>query len=283
MVLRRTSTWNAQPKPMPKRPKYRESDFPPPGTVFVAPTSDGRLAAGRVLRRQFEGGAQAALVAATPWLGTEPPPLHLPALRETLVLNHHSHKNRPEIFWAQEVMPPDFQIVGEIELSADDLAATSDIFGGWQGVTIHALKQWRWDHDREALLRDEALEKAERAETQRKQAEARAELMRTLTLDSLATRTWFESWEDVQSNLPVHECRALMSSLVNDLRAAPKLTMAVVRRRLKESVKDFNHLDKDRHFISTIEREDLCEAYEQILCAARFPQLADEVDQWRQW
>lgn len=254
-----------------------------PGTVFVAPTRDGRLSAGRVLRREFHGGAQAALIAATPWLGNELPPLDLPALRQTLILNHHKWKDERELFWVDDLMPPDFLIVGQIELSPDDLAASSYHSTGWQSVPIQALKQWRWDHDREALLRDEALEAANQAETNRQRAEVRAEYLRTLTLDSLVDRTWFPAWETVDSNLPIHECRLLIANLVNELRTAPKLTMGVAKRLLKQSVQAFNRLDAEQQFISTIEREDLCEAYEQIMCAAKFPQVVDQIDQWRDW
>ena len=136
---------------MPKRPKYREEEFPPPGTVFVARTDDGRLAAGRVLRREFTGGAQAALIAATPWIGDKPPSLNLPALRETLILTHHNWKNEPRIFWVSDLIPSSFTILGQIDLPEEDEAASSSSFTGWQSVPIHALKQWRWDHDRGAF------------------------------------------------------------------------------------------------------------------------------------
>ena len=61
----------SRPTAMSRRRTYRQQDFPPPGTVFAAPTSDGRFSAGRVLCRQFHGGAQAALIAGTPWLGDQ--------------------------------------------------------------------------------------------------------------------------------------------------------------------------------------------------------------------
>lgn len=146
---------------MSRRPKYCEQDFPPSGTIFAAPTSDGRFSAGRILRREFHGGAQGALIAASPWLGEELPPLKLPVLRETLHLSHHKWKNDPRVFWVHDPMPRDFIIVGQIEPSPNDLAASSDTFAGWQSVPIHALLQWRWDHDREALLRDEVQHAAE--------------------------------------------------------------------------------------------------------------------------
>lgn len=268
---------------MSKRPRYREQDFPQPGTVFAAPTSDGRFSAGRVLRQQFHGGAQGALIAASPWLGMKLPTQELPALRETLILRHHKWKGDPTVFWVHDLMPPDFIIVVQIELSPEDLAASSYTFTGWQSVPHHAQTQWRWDHDREALLRDEAQLAADLAETQRKRAAAHAELMRTLTLDSLLDRRWFASWEDFDSILPLHECRSIIDKLVTELRAAPMLTLRVVKKHLKQSVKDVNCLDAEHHFISTIEREDLYEAYEHIMCAAKFPQVVDQVDQWRKW
>jgi hypothetical protein len=236
-----------------------------------------------VLRRQIHGGAQAVLIAATPWLGNDLPTLDVPALRETLILNHHSWKRKREIIWVHDLMPPEFVVVGRIDLSPDDLVASSSSFTGWQSVPIQALMQWRWDHDRAALLQEEARQAAELAEVQRQRAVAQAELMRTLTLDSLVDRTWFASWEDSDSKLPLHQCRSLIRKLVNELREAPKLTLGVVKKHLKQSVKDFNRLDAERRFISTIEREDLCDAYEQIVCAARFPQAANQIDQWRDW
>src|SRR5687768_1791058 len=90
---------DVRPKSMSPRPKYNEEDFPAPGTVFVAPMDDGRFSSGRVLRRQFQGGAQAALITASPWIGSEPPPLDLPELKETLVLSHHNWKDRREFVW----------------------------------------------------------------------------------------------------------------------------------------------------------------------------------------
>ena len=111
----------------------------------------------------------------------------------------------------------------------------------------------------------------------------RAEFMRTLTLDWVVDRTWFASWEDSGSNLPPHECRSLIAKLVNELRAAPKLTLGVAKKHLRQSVMDFNGLNEEHHFTSTIEREDLCEAYEQIACAAKFPQVMDQIERWRNW
>ena len=268
---------------MPRRPKYQEGDFPPPGTVFIAPTKDGRLSSGRVLRRQFEGGAQAALIAASPWLGSEIPRLDLPDLRKTLVLTHHSHEGHQEVFWVFDLMPPDFTVIGQIELPPEDRAASSHSFTGWQGVPIQALLQWRWDHDRDALLREEALDEAREAETHLETAKRRSAYLLTLTLDSLASRKWFDSWDADQSSLYSKDSRSAISRLIDELRGAPRITKGLAKRLLKQSVEAFNQLDTAHRFIATFEREDICEAYEQIMSAAGFPELADEVDKWRDW
>ena len=268
---------------MAKRVKFTEEDFPEPGSVFVAPTGDGRLAVGRVLRRQMEGGAVGVLLAASPWIGATIPPLDTPILRETLVLTHHSWKGKREIFWVHDRMPLDFQIVGQIPLLGEDLAETSNTFGGWQSVPLQVLTQWRWDHDREALLREEAEKKAADSERQRQTAAARAEYMLTLTLESLAVKEWLDSWEDTEVGERMPEAKGVLVDLVKDLRAQTKLTKPVVRKMLKQAVEVFNRLDAGNNFISTIEREDLCEALEQIACACGMPGLAEDVDRWRNW
>ena len=109
-----------------KRPKYKAEDFPEPGSVFVAPMKDGRLTAGRVLRREHEGGAMAVLLAGSPWIGNAPPPLDLPQLRETLEFTHHGYGNpnrwgeRTNLLWSWYLMPEDFRVIGSIELSREE-------------------------------------------------------------------------------------------------------------------------------------------------------------------
>lgn len=268
---------------MAKRVKLTEADFPEPGLVFVAPTADGRMAGGRVLRRQMEGGAVGVLLAVSPWIGATIPSLDCQLLRETLVLTHHNWKGRREIYWVHDRMPLDFKIVGQIPLSDEELAETSNTFGGWQSVPLQVLTQWRWDHDREALLREEAEKKTADKERRQKAAAVRAEYLRTLTLESLAGKEWLESWDGEVSRSPRQAARQLLGKLVEELRAQAQLTKPVVRKLLKKTVESFNHLDAANHFIFTIEREDLCEAFEQIVCACGFPQFCDEVDSWREW
>ena len=268
---------------MAQKTKFGEDDFPRPGTVFVAPTKDGRLSAGRVLCSEFHGGAHAVLISGSPWIGDKAPPLDLPDLRSILYCNHHNYDSGPLLIWVHDLIPPHFIIIGELELSADELATSSNSYSGWEYIPNQVLMQWRWEHDREALVEEDARLFAEKTEASRQRAAVRAEYMRTLTLDSLAERVWFTTWEDTDIGLPLDECRSLIAKLVQELRAVPKLTLTIAKRLLKQSVKEFNRLDAKQHFINTIEREGLCEAYDQIMAAAKFPQAANQVELWRDW
>jgi hypothetical protein len=267
---------------MAKKPKHKLEEFPEPGSVFVAPMANGRFCAGRVLRRQFSGGANAAMIAATPWIGNAAPAIDLPVLKEILVLNHHAWKDQPEILWVGELMPPEFTIIGTVELSLKDMAVECLSYGRWQFIPGQVLLQWRWDHDREQLLREEAEEKIKADEERRIAAERRQQYLGSLTLDTLVAQTWFPTW-DPDSVAAVEESRNILARLVGDLQALPQLTSGAVKKRLKQSVKEFNRLDAKLQFIETVEREDICEALEQIACATRFPQLVDQIGEWREW
>ncbi len=270
---------------MPKRPKFSEDDLPVPGTVFASPMADGRFCSGRVLRRQTEGGYPSALIATSPWIGNGLPSLDLSELRETLVLNHHGWENVRWHFWVSERMPSNFAILGRIEVSDEEFSADSNSYANWNAVALQVLAQWRWDNDREALLREEALKTAADAESRRRAAETRAKYLKELTLDTLVGRTWFANWEQDSDEAPRHleAARAVISTLIEELRTATKLTKVTAKRFLRRSVEAFNRLDSERQFIDTVERDDIYEAYEQIMSAARFPQLADCIDEWRDW
>ena len=148
---------------------------------------------------------------------------------------------------------------------------------------MQAVLQWRWDHDREALLLEEAEAAVALAKLQQQRAEQRARFMSTLTLELLANQSWFEAWEASHSDATIQQCRTLLVNLINELRALPKLTQGSVKKHFRQALKELNRLDADQHFITTLEREDLLEAFEQIACAAKFPYAVDVIDKGRDW
>lgn len=265
------------------RPGYTSADFPEPGSVFVAPMPDGRLCAGRVLRSEFNRGAHAVLLAASTWIGSSDPELSDPRLVEVSLLTHHAWDRTPNVFWTFDLMPADFRTIGRIAPTAAELDIRSDSYGGWQSVPLQAYAQWRWDHDREALLTEEAQKEAEEAERKRISSERRAQYMRSLTLDSLAEQEWFESRGDEETSAQVARIRDVIMRLIADLRGLPKRTQATVQKRFRQAIKELNQIDAEGDGILTIEREDICEALEQIACAAKYPMLAHAIDQLREW
>lgn len=268
---------------MAKRRKYTEKDFPPVGSVFASQTADGRYAVGRVLRIETEKGEARALIAASSWLGNEIPATNLPVIFDTLIKTHHSWKRHPEILWVNHPMPDQFRIIGQVTLSHEDLNAVSNTFGGWESIPLQVLTQWRWDHEREALLQEEAAKAAAEAERRVQNQKIRDEFMKSLTLPSLAQKDWLEDWSDeVPANAKLKSAE-LLKQLVAALAANSKRTKAATRKLLKQTVESLNQLDSVHSFIHTVEREDLCEALTQIVCAAGFPMLADDIDQLRDW
>lgn len=111
--------------------------------------------------------------------------------------------------------------------------------------------------------------------------ESRADLLRSLTLESLAGRNWLATWDASRSTTVT--TRQLLAKLVADLRALPKLSSGPVGMLVQGCVKELNRLDRQSQFIDTIEREELYEAFEQILWAARQPSVIDEIEMWRDW
>ena len=103
----------------------------------------------------------------------------------------------------------------------------------------------------------------------------------SVTLEKLAETQWFASWDPELDT--TRQARELVSRLVEELRNVPKRTKALVSKPVRAAIKDLNKLDKKQQFIDTIEREEICEAFEQIVCAAGQPSLVHEIDNWRDW
>ena len=204
-------------------------------------------------------------------------------IRRPLFLTHHSWANEREAAWVCTPPPASFIPVGAIEITAADAALAVESYSHWELLSFQILRQWRWDNDREALLVEEAAEKAREAGERRIAAERRAEMLRSLTLDNVSSRVWFADWDEELEGPNLPAARQLVSQLIASLRNSPKLTKAVARRLLRATVKDFNRLDAKNRFIETTHREDICDALEIVLAAARHPELADEIDQWRDW
>jgi hypothetical protein len=270
---------------MSPRPKYTLKDFPRPGTVFAMPLADGRVGVCRVLRVDATMGAPAALVAASDWISEQPPQLNDRAVRRILVLDHHSHGGRAEVIWIVEPPPEDFRKLGEIEVVHEDEESESNSFSGWTSLSYQVLAQWRWHHDREAVLAEDTAEKDAELAARAGAARKRAAYLSAVSFSDLLAKDLFPQWEDYPPDAAKAGCQRIIQSFIRALEAVARpLDRDFVARRLKQCIEEINHLDsQEGWFIETIEREDLCEVLEEILNAAKFPGLVKRVDEWRDW
>lgn len=267
-----------------RRPKLE--DFPAPGSAWLVPLADGRRTAARVLQRANEDGTPGVLVLGSAWIGPAQARPAAAEVRPALVLTHHSHDGHAFVFWTGELPPSDWLPLDPVPPSAEEATLVCRSYTHWDLVARQALLQWRWDHEREALLADLAREEAEERAALEAARKRRAEWLATLTLDGLREEKWFAAWDGNASDrrhLP--PARAILRRLVDELRVAsrPQLERKVARRLLKTAVASFNELQRKDHFIDTFTRAHVCEALEQVMCAARFPDLAGAVHGWRTW
>src|SRR5262245_28462810 len=138
--------------------------LPNPGDAFLMPVEDGRFGVCRVLRHGarenwLANGGSGVLAAASSWIGRQPPDVSDLRLREILVLNHHAWKNVKEMNWVNDPAPPSFRYIGVIPPSPAEKRATCGSSASWEHFPQQLYSQWRWDHERAEVLRDDASEK----------------------------------------------------------------------------------------------------------------------------
>lgn len=123
------------------------------------PLADGRWGACRVLAERATKGV---VIENLDWLDPERPSLDDLRGVGALVLDHHAWVSAPNRFAVDEAPPSTFEPLGVVELSADERATKCSAWGSWEALALHTVLQWRWHHDRKALLAEEAREAAER-------------------------------------------------------------------------------------------------------------------------
>ncbi|MBW8863396.1 MAG: hypothetical protein JF609_00435 [Verrucomicrobia bacterium] len=263
--------------------------MPEAGTVFAMPLADGRTGVCRILQRVLGTGVPMgkwtpyALVAASDWIALEPPPIGHPAVRRILVLNHHNWKGKQELTWVDEPPPKEFRQLGCINLTPEDMEILCNAYGSWS-CGIQVLLQWRWDNEREKVLAEdkekEASDLALRMEAMRK----RTEQLTKSSFSKLLAKDLFPTWKDYPPKAAKEGCRRIIRAFIQTLaEAKAPLKRDFVATELKKCVEELNQLDTHKNFIETIEREDLCEVLHEVLHAAKFPELSDEIENWRDW
>lgn len=272
-----------------KRSKSAAVALPEPGTVFLMPLGDGRFGACRVLRENAgeerkRHGEPAVLVAGSPWIGTEPPDLADPRLREILPLTHHKWQNAPNANWVSVPPPDDFRAIGVVEPDEADRIYECWSSGGWS-FAFQTELQWRWDHDRESVLREDA-ERAAEQQRQRAEAERQRKAARgALTLSLLRNKRRFSDWKEFAPAKAISGCRLIFRETIDVLlELGEKPPDEKVLPVLQTCIERLNELDaQHEHFIETTIREELCEEFDEIAAACGLIDWKDLADEWREW
>lgn len=157
--------------------------------------------------------------------------------------------------------------------------------GGWESPRLQVFAQWRWDHEREAVLAEEATARAAALEAQRQCAQEHEAHLASLTLEQLQEHVFFPHWKTYPSKKATRKSRQIMEETVQALLVLGSEATEQARRAvLQVCIERFNALDEELgFFIETSEREDICEEFEVLVHACGLGAYEGLADEWRDW
>jgi hypothetical protein len=190
--------------------------------------------------------------------------------------------------WHNDLL--DFQLITIRPITEDDLKLEihHNSYGSWDTASKDAEGEWRWKHDRDAVVSEvKRVNAARDAKFAAEQLHYETRL-KGLTCETLLAETAFERW-NIHPPFPppefVNASRIRIRQAVIDLQAlGTKPRKAAVREILKKCVQWFNEIDKAfGYVIETEEREDICIVLLELATVARHRSLAEEIENWREW
>jgi hypothetical protein len=252
------------------------------GDAFLAPLQDGRLCVCRVLR--VEPDHSQALVAASTWIGTEPPDPADPPLRAILRPDHHAHTGEPKLAWVTEPVPASFTRLGTIPPTVKEVSLSCAAWSGWESFPLQVFLQWRWDHERkQVLIEDHAKAQAVKAaQTEQRRA---YQPLPARTLEELRARTPFPQWTGYVEPTALRGARRIIRETIDTLiELGPDAPEPARLDEINRCVERFNELDEDEGgFIETIEREDIGELVWEIAELVGLDDYGEELIGGRDW
>ncbi len=263
-----------------KAPKTANT-LPNIGDAILLPLADGRFGFCHVLHRR---GRDEVFVETSSWVGDEAPSLSDPRLRRVLVQTHHGWGPNEWRVIVRGSPPDSFTRLGTIEPSGGPERVLA-IWTPWQNLACEVLTQWSWDHDREALVVEEAAEGACRNAEQEQSAKRVKERLEGLTLDWLLKKRRFSGWKGDRPDRAIAACRVAFREAIEaliELGAKPKKRAVGVV--VRQCIKKLNALDEQYDgFIETGEREALCREIDDIVYACGLRECDGMADRWREW
>lgn len=263
---------------------FRTSPF----TEF-SPAETNRFAALRVLEINQRGVIYVVLDCAFDQMPTMEQVRELKPLRcKRFASNGRIATHSSPEDWDNDLL--EFELIATLPLSADDreLTARNNSYGTWSTASKDAEGEWRWEHDREAVVSE--VQRAAKKRDAKLAAERQryGTRLKGLTWEKLLTEIVFERWNKHPPFPPpefVSSARARIRMAIAELQAlGARPKKPAVRAILKECVLWFN--EQDNAFggvIETEEREDIYLVLEELMFVARHRSLTDEIDAWRQW
>ena len=271
-------------------PRKKKPNLPPAGAAFAFPLGDGRYGVCRVLvgtsaKHPDKLRMHSVLVACSAWIGADVPTCDDPALRTILCPTHHSWEGKPELLWINhDEPPPELIPIGTIETTEQEQALSCNSHGRWEMILDQPLMQWRWEHERETVLAEDAAEEAAEMLERDKVQQKRREYLDRVRLEDLRDHVFFSHWKTYPPAKEIKASREVMTRTVEKLielsRNAPKKKRLTV---LQECIESFNKLDAKKGWIETDEREDICKEFEEIVHACGLGAHEDLADKWRDW
>jgi hypothetical protein len=152
----------------------------------------------------------------------------------------------------------------------------------WDALRDAVLKQWRWDHERAAVV---AEDDAEFKAWQEKAERHRREALRELTYAKFRDQKLFRDWGPPTPRKMIAAARTLMRETATRLESlGEKPDRDSARAVLRDCILAFNRLDEENgHWIETVEREDICSHFYELAHLAGFDDEPDLGDEWRDW
>jgi hypothetical protein len=251
------------------------------GDAFLAPLEDGRLSVCRILRTSADHDH--VLVTASPWVGTQPPDLADPRLREVLRLTHHSWRGNPEVSWVSDPVPATFARLGEIPPTDAEATANSNSNGNWEYFRLQVLLQWRWDNERDKVLAEDAEE--QRAAEAAREEERRAYQPRPAqTLEDMRPQVPFKNWAGYVDPPTLRGARRIIRETIDALiELGPGASEPAMLDEIRHCVERFNLLDEEQQFIETVEREDICELLDDLAGLVGLDDYGEALASARDW
>ncbi len=268
----------------------RDNGLPAQHSAFAIPLEDGRYGVCRIIRTlaadpNNDQDKDSVLVVSSAWIGDDIPDASHSDLRSTLHLTHHAWRGNKHQFWTADPPPSDFILIGDIKANWLERRAKCSSYSSWESARIQPLAQWRWDNDRESVLAEDKVKALHERKRLEQEEQDRDNYLRSVTLEELSSRRFFEHWKDYPAEEAIVDSRDIMKELTKKLlHLGPTADESERLSALRECIEAFNAIDADMdHFIETEEREDIYSEVEAVAHASGIASHISKIDDWRDW